>query len=171
MILLTFLSIRVKIRKQKFLRVKRSSVAIGCLCHPEESTIAFHRVHIYGYHSHKPCSNDNNIFLLDYSYYNVYEAGCRWFFDHHWLIFTCLYRISKSSFQFSVNPIVLISTLSYLSNNNSILSTNKFQWSLLFNRCLRHNNTPKILLLPIPASEYSLYKIGVLESFALYKRP
>lgn len=76
LILLTFLSIRVKIRKQKFLRVKRSSVATRCLCHPEDSTIAFHRVHIYGYHSHKPCSNDNNIFLLDYSYYNVYEAGC-----------------------------------------------------------------------------------------------
>ena len=92
MIFLTFLSFCVKIRKCKIIRVKRLSVANRWHCHPEGSTIAFHRVHKHGYHSHKPCSNDNSIFLLDYSYYNVYEAGCRWFFDHHWLIFTQTYR-------------------------------------------------------------------------------
>lgn len=59
MILLTFLSIRVKIRKQKF-----------------------HRVHIYGYHSHKPCSNDNNLL-----FFNVLLTGSTPFFTGFTTVF------------------------------------------------------------------------------------
>ena len=77
LIFLTFLLIHVKIRKQKFTSVKRSSVAIRWHCHPEGSTIAFHPVHNHGYHSHEACGNDNIIFLLDYLYYIVFGDGCR----------------------------------------------------------------------------------------------
>ena len=102
MIFLTFLSFCVKLRKCKIIRVKRLSVANRWHCHPEGSTIAFHRVHKHGYHSHKACSNDNIIFLLDYLYYSVCEVGCRWFFDHYLLIFTDITLHFKNKNYFSV---------------------------------------------------------------------
>ena len=86
-------------RKRKIIWEKWFSLPNRWHCHPEGSAIPFQWFfHKYGYHFIYS-SNDNTIFLLDYLYYSVYEVGCRWFFDHNWLMFvyTYIYLLTTNS--------------------------------------------------------------------------
>lgn len=117
MTFLTFLSFCVKIRKCKIIRVERLSVANRWHCHPEGSTIAFHRVHKHGYHSHKAYSNVNIIFLLDYPYYSVCEVECRCFLtiiDSFLLILTYNQKI-RTNFHYYTNYPLTIHSAKQLS--------------------------------------------------------